>query len=81
MITIFLREVTNFSSDEPLMEIELSTLQKQNDLKAVPSSKDVNAMTGVNHDFIYEGYIYNFVVTENNAYGFISSSTEKEPLL
>ena len=77
MITIFLREITNFSSDEPLMEIELSTLPKQNDLKAVPSPKDVNAMTGVNHDFIYEGYIYNFVVTENNAYGFISSSTEK----
>ena len=69
--------IADYSLNEQTMAVELSTLSKLKEIKVDSSSNDDNNMKSTNHDFVYEGHIFSFVVNDNIAYGFISSSTEK----
>jgi len=77
MISILMDAIADYSLNEQTMAVELSTLSKLKEIKVDSSSNDDNNMKSTNHDFVYEGHIFSFVVNDNIAYGFISSSTEK----
>ncbi len=77
MITILLHEISNYSIHESTMEAGLATIPKLNNTKADSPINNGDVLASDNGESIYNGFMYNFIVNEDDAYGFITSSTEK----